>query len=76
MNVTFMNFNDPSFDLGTSKFVNTTGTNVQVGAGVIGSSFDNKIQFTYGWNLNVDRRRKYFGAASALSKLGRNIQNT
>jgi hypothetical protein len=31
MNVTFMNFNDPGFDLATQKFVNTTGTNVQVG---------------------------------------------
>jgi hypothetical protein len=59
MNVTFMNFNDPSFDLSTSKFVNTTGTNVQVGAGIVGSLFDNKLQFSYGWNLNVERRRSY-----------------
>ncbi len=35
--VTFMNSNDPSFNLATSQFTNTNGTNVHVGAGIIGS---------------------------------------
>lgn len=73
MNVTFMNFNDPSFDLTTGKFVNTTGTNVQVGAGVIGSLFDNKIQFSYGWNLNVERRRNYFGVGFGFIEIGKEL---
>jgi roadblock/LC7 domain-containing protein len=73
MNVTFMNFNDPSYDLTTGKFVNTTGTNVQIGAGVIGSLFDNKIQFTYGWNLNVEQRRQYFGVGFGFIEVGKEL---
>jgi hypothetical protein len=67
VNVSFMNFEDPSFDLAENKFVNTSGQQVQVGAGVIGSLFDNKLQFSYGWNLNaptkgagMSRKRSYF----------------
>jgi hypothetical protein len=73
MNVTFMNFNDPSFDLSTQKFVNTSGTNVQVGAGLIGSLFDNKIQFSYGWNLNVENRRRYFGVGFGFIEIGKEL---
>lgn len=61
VNVSFMNFNDPGFDLSTGKFTNTTGTDVQVGAGPVFSLFNNKLHFSYGWNLNVERRRNYFG---------------
>ncbi len=75
VNVSFLNFNDPGFDLTTQKFTNTTGVNVQVGSGIVGSLFDNKLQFTYGWNLNVDRKRQYWGVgfgfveiATALTK--------
>ena len=68
-----MNFDDPGFDLNANKFVNTTGQTVQVGVGVVGSLFDNALQFSYGWNLNAsrkgpimpgvdrDRKRQYFG---------------
>jgi hypothetical protein len=73
MNVTFMNFNDPSYDLTTGKFVNTTGTNVQVGAGVITSLFDNKIQFSYGANLNVEHRRTYFGVGFGFIEVGKEL---
>jgi len=73
LNVTFMNFNDSSFDQATQKFVNTTGTNVQVGAGLIGSLFDNKIQISYGWNLNVDRRRTYFGVGFGFIEIGKEL---
>jgi hypothetical protein len=73
INVSFMNFNDPSFDLGTNKFVNTNGTNVQVGSGFIGSIFDNKLQLTYGWNLNVEQRRNYFGVGFDFIKAGEEI---
>ena len=73
MNATFMNFNDPSFDLSTSKFVNTKGTNVQVGAGMIGSLFDNKLQVSYGWNLNVDRRRNYVAVGFGFIEIGKEL---
>ena len=73
MNVTFMNFSDPSFDLSTLKFVNTTGTNVQVGAGIVGSLFDNKLQFSYGWNLNVEKRRSYIGVGFGFLEVGKEV---
>jgi len=73
MNVTFMNFNDPSFDLSTEKFVNTSGTNVQIGAGVVGSLFDNKLQISYGWNLNVEKRRSYFGVGFGFLEVGKEV---
>jgi hypothetical protein len=68
VNVSFMNFNDPGFDLSSRTFTNTTGTNVQVGTGVLYSLFDNAIQFTNGWNLNVDRKRAYFGIGFSFVK--------
>jgi hypothetical protein len=68
-----MNFNDPSFDLAANQFVNTSGTNVQVGAGIIGSLFDNKLQLTYGWNLNVERRRTYFGVGFGFIEIGKEL---
>jgi hypothetical protein len=73
MNVTFMNYNDPSFNLATSQFTTTNGTNVQVGAGVIASLFDDKLQFTYGWNLNVEKRRSYFGVGFGFIEIGKEL---
>jgi hypothetical protein len=73
MNVTFMNYNDPSFNLATSQFTNTSGTDVQVGAGVIGSLFDNKLQLSYGWNLNVERRRTYFAVGFGFIEIGKDV---
>jgi putative Ig domain-containing protein len=61
VNVSFMNFKDPGFDQVQQKFTNTTGTDVQVGAGPYASFFNNKIDITTGWNLNVDKKRRYFG---------------
>jgi len=61
VNVSFMNFDDPGFDLATGRFTNTKGTDVEVGAGPIMSLFNNKLHFTYGWNLTAERRRTYFG---------------
>jgi hypothetical protein len=62
INVSFMNFKDPGFDLSTGMFTNTKGTDVQVGTGPIVSLFNNKLHFIpVGWNLNVDRKRRYWG---------------
>jgi len=73
MNVTFMNYNDPSFNLATTQFTNTSGTDVQVGAGLIGSLFDNKLQLSYGWNLNVERRRNYFAVGFGFIEIGKEV---
>jgi hypothetical protein len=73
MNVSFMNFNDPGFDLTTQKFTNTTGVNVQVGAGVVGGLFDNKLQITRGWNLNADQKRQYWGIGFGFIEIGKTV---
>jgi hypothetical protein len=73
MNVTFMNYNDPSLNVATSQFTNTNETNVQVGAGIIGSLFDNKLQLSYGWNLNVERRRTYFAVGFGFIEIGKEL---
>jgi hypothetical protein len=73
INVTFMNYNDPGFDLTKNQFTNTSGTNAQIGAGLIGSLFDDKIQVTYGWNLNVERARAYFGVGFGFIEIGKEL---
>ncbi len=79
INVSFMNFNDPGFDLTTNMFTNTSGTDVQVGAGPVFSLFDNKLHFTQGWNLNVDKKRRYwgigFGFVEFAKELGKYIKS-
>ena len=75
MNVAFMNFNDPGFDLSTGKFTNTTGTTVQVGAGPLLSLFNNKLHFTYGWNLNAEQKRNYFGVGFGFLEVADFLKN-
>jgi hypothetical protein len=60
-NLTFMNFDDPDFNLSTGKFTSTTAVDVQIGAGVQVSLFNNLLQATYGWNLNAPQKREYWG---------------
>ncbi len=88
INVSFMNFDDPAFDLAANKFVNTSGQTVQIGTGIIGSLFDNKLQFSYGWNLNanrsgtpaaagaeavLERRRQYFGIGFGFLEVAKEL---
>lgn len=80
INVSFMNFKDPGFDLLTNMFTNTKGTDVQVGTGPIVSLFNNKLHFIpVGWNLNADRKRRYwgigFGFVEFAKELGKYIKN-
>ena len=82
-NVSFMNFSQPrDFDptagavdpitmQPSGQFATTTGSNFQIGAGVIVSLFNNKLQATYGWNLNADRKRAYFGIGFGFVEVGR-----
>jgi hypothetical protein len=73
MNVSFMNFNDPSFDQSTGQFTNTTGLNIQEGAGIVGSFFDNKIQFSRGWNLNAARKRQYWSVGFGFIEITKEV---
>lgn len=73
MNVSFMNFKDPGFDLTTTMFTNTKGTDVQIGAGPVFSLFNNKLDFTYGWNLNVERKRNYFGIGFGFIEIAKEL---
>ncbi len=73
INVSFMNYNDPAFDLATGRFINTTGSNVQVGAGVVGMLFNNKLQLSYGYNLNADQKRRYFGVGFSFLDIAKTL---
>lgn len=80
INVTFMNFGDPSgFDrvanMGEGAFTTTSGSNFEIGAGIVGSLFSNNIQLTYGFNLNVHRKRAYFGIGFGFVEVGRRLTN-
>lgn len=74
-NISFMNYNDPSFDLSTGRFTNTTGENVQVGAGIVGMLFHNNIQFSYGYNLNAEVKRRYFGVGFSFIDFTKKVVN-
>ncbi len=70
MNVSFMNWKDPAFDLSTGKFApGTKGSDVQVGLGVQFSLFNNILQFTYGANLHVEQDRQYWGIGISFVNL-------
>jgi hypothetical protein len=73
MNVSFMNFNDPSFDQSTGKFTNTTGLNIQEGAGIVATFFDNKLQFSRGWNLNAARKRQYWAVGFGFIEITKEV---
>ncbi len=78
INVTFMNFGDPrdfnpAANNGAGAFTTTTGANFEVGAGVVGSLFDNNLQFTYGYNLNASRKNSYFGIGFGFIEVGKRL---
>jgi hypothetical protein len=78
INVTFMNFGDPrdfnpAANDGAGAFTTTTGTNFEVGAGVVGSLFNNNLQFTYGYNLNAGRKNSYFGVGFGFIEVGKRL---
>jgi len=74
MNVSFMNWNSPTdFDATTGKFTSSAAASIQVGAGVVASLFDNQIQFTYGWNLQVPQNRQYWGVGFGFVEIGKTL---
>lgn len=75
MNVLFLTWSDPAFDLATGQFTSgTKESNIQIGMGIQGSLFSGVLQFTYGWNLNAQEKRAYVGIGISFvnlaSKLG------
>jgi hypothetical protein len=78
INVTFMNFGDPrdfnpTANDGAGAFTTTSGANFEVGAGVVGSLFNNNLQFTYGYNLNAGRKNSYFGVGFGFIEVGKRL---
>jgi hypothetical protein len=74
MNVSFMNWNSPTdFDTTTGKFSSSSAASIQVGAGFVASLFDNQIQFTYGWNLQVPQNRQYWGVGFGFVEIGKTL---
>jgi hypothetical protein len=74
INFSFLSWANPrDFDPTNNTFTKTTGSNFQAGAGVVLSLFNNKLDFTYGWNLNEDQRRRYFGIGFEFLAVGKTL---
>lgn len=62
INLSFMDWSDPAFDIATGQFASgTTSNDIEIGMGIQGSLFNNIVQVTYGWNLHAEQDREYFG---------------
>lgn len=75
INVSFMDWDDPSFDPATGTFIKgTSGTDIEIGAGMVAQVFDGVLQGTLGWNLNAERDRFYYGVGfsfvNVVEKIG------
>jgi hypothetical protein len=46
---------------------------IHVGAGFAGSLFDNAVQCTYGWDLNVPTKRGYFGLGFSFFRVVKRV---
>ncbi len=40
---------------------------------MVGSLFDNNLQFTYGYNLNASRKNSYFGIGFGFIEVGKRL---
>ncbi len=75
INVSFLNWNDPTaFDNSTGQFVKgTTSSNINIGLGIQASLFNGILQATYGWNLQADKKRSYFGLGVSFINIAQRI---
>ena len=75
--VTSFDFGDPSADppTVTRATVEESSDEIEVASGLVLTLFDNALQFTYGWNLNVDEKREYFGVGFSFVELIRKVKN-
>lgn len=78
VNVSFTDWDDPAFNQATGQFAaGTNASDIEITSGVVGGVFDGIVQFTFGWNLNVEQRRTYFGVGfsfvNIVDRLGKLI---
>lgn len=60
---------DPATTSPAQVHVEESTAPINVAAGLVASVFDGAVQFTYGWNLSVDERRRYWGVGFSFIKL-------
>jgi hypothetical protein len=78
INVSFTDWDDPAFNQATGQFAaGTNASDIEITSGIVGGVFDGLVQFTLGWNLNVEQKRKYFGVGfsfvNIVDRLGKLI---
>lgn len=74
INTTIMYWDGGRFNPTNSKFGDdVNATNFQLGVGPIVSLFDNRISFTYGWNLMAPRQRTYYGVGFSFVRFGQDV---
>lgn len=72
--VSFTDWNDPAFDPAAGQFVKGTDANkIEVASGPIFTLFDNTLQFSYGWNLNVRQDRTYVAVGFSFFKFSEKL---
>lgn len=73
-NVSFTDWGDSAFDIATGKFTKgTQSSNVEIGTGIVLTLFHDTLHLSYGWNLNVESNRRYFGIGFSFFNLSRQI---
>ena len=73
-NVSFTAWGDTEFDIATGKFKKgTQGSNVEIGTGFMLTLFHNTLHLSYGWNLNVESKRRYFGVGFSFFNLSQRV---
>ncbi len=74
INILFLSWKDPAFNLETGRFVEGTDTNgLGVGLGLYGSLFGGVLNGTYGWNLQADKKRRYWAIGVSFIDLSAKI---
>ena len=72
LNVMFLDWKDPAFDSATNMFTKgTSSSDINIGLGVQASLFDGVLQFTYGWNLQADKKRQYIGVGVSFVNIAK-----
>ena len=73
-NVSFTDWGNTAFDIATGKFKKgTQGSNVEIGTGFVLTLFHNTLHLSYGWNLHVESKRRYFGVGFSFFNLSQRI---
>jgi hypothetical protein len=75
LNVSFMDWDDSAFDPASGMFPQGTDSNdIEVGMGLQLSFFNNVLQVTYGWNLQAEQDREYFGVGLSFVNLTQSLR--